>query len=334
MKKTNAKPYSIVYCLCMQSTIFDFPTQLKWQPMVEGGTLPVAQRYVLCGMGGSALAGDLLTACDSSIPITTHRDYGLPIISAAGLDSTLIIAASFSGNTEETLEAYDKAREAGLPLIAITAGGELLSRARRDGIPHIIFPDAIIPPRLAGGYFLKALALITEAKGVSNELESLGPALDRTSLEAESRTLAERLAGRIPLFYSSGRYAALAYFWKIMMNETAKIPAFSNTVPEHNHNELASFGAGSLIAPFTAVILVGEDDPSRVTKRFALLTEILPSLNVPVEKIFLTGVSPTARVIHSVLLATLTAIALAETRGVDPSATPVIEDFKSKLKII
>ena len=318
----------------MQPTILNFLTQLKWQPVIEDGPLPSAQRYLLCGMGGSALAGGLLTACDPAIPLAVHRDYGLPVLSATDFGSTLIIVASFSGQTEEMLDAYDQAREAGWPLIVITAGGELLARARRDGIPHIILPDATIQPRLAVGYFLKALALITGATGLSSELESLAPTLDFSKIKTDGQSLAKKLDGRLPLFYSSNRYVALAYFWKIMMNETAKIPAFSNTVPEQNHNELASFGAGSSAVPFTIVMLESVDDHPRVAKRFGLLTEIFASLNIPTEKISLTGVTPTARVINSVFLAMFTALALAEARGVDPDTVPVIEAFKSKLKII
>jgi len=316
----------------MQSTILNFSTQLKWQLMIEGGALQTAQRYILCGMGGSALASGLLAACDPDIPITVHRDYGLPILSATDLSSTLIIVASFSGQTEEMLDVYDKAREAGLPLVVIAAGGELLSRARRDNVSRVILPAATIQPRLAVGYFLKALALITGAKGISDELESLVATLNLAKLETDGQFLAKQLVGRLPLFYSSGRYAALAYFWKIMMNETAKVPAFSNTLPEQNHNELESFGAGSSAIPFTVVILEGADDHPRVVRRFALLAETFSALNVPVEKIFLAGATPTARVINSILLASFTALALALARGVDPSAVPIIENFKNKLK--
>lgn len=330
---SHAKSHSIVYCTDMQSTLLNFSTQLKWQPAVEGGTLPSAKQFVLCGMGGSALAGGLLTVCDPTIPLVVHRDYGLPIVSADDFGSTLIIVASFSGQTEETLDAYDQARETGASLIAITAGSELLARARRDSVPHIILPDTTIQPRLAVGYFLKVLTLITEAKGISDELESLVPTLDLTKLEIDAQALVKNLAGRIPLFYSSNRHGALAYFWKIMMNETAKIPAFSNVVPEQNHNELAGFGEDSPANLFTAVILKSEDDHPRVVKRFALLTEILPPLNVPVKRISLEGLTPTARVVNSLLLAGFTALALAEARGVDPDSVPVIEDFKRKLKI-
>ena len=300
--------------------------------MIEGGALPTTQRYILCGMGGSALAGGLLTACDQTIPLAVHRDYGLPIIAGADSSSTLFIIASFSGNTEETLDAYDEARKTGRSLVAITAGGELLTRARRDSAPHIILPDATIQPRLAVGYFLKALALVTGAKGISDELESLALTLDLAKIETDAQSLAKKLIGRLPLFYSSNHYAPLAYFWKIMMNETAKVPAFSDTVPEQNHNELASFSAGGSAVPFTVVMLESDDDHPRVAKRFALLVELFASLNIPTEKIFLVGATPVARVINSIIFANATALALA--RGVDPSVVPVIEDFKSKLKII
>ncbi|MFH1170626.1 MAG: SIS domain-containing protein [Candidatus Vogelbacteria bacterium] len=308
----------------MQSTLLNFPNQLKWQPVVEGGAISPAGRYLLCGMGGSALAGGLLTACDLTIPLAIHRDYGLP---ATMEGSPLIIISSFSGNTEETLDVYHSAREAKLSLVVITAGGELLARARRDGVPQIILPDPTMPQRLAVGYFLRALALVIGAKQIGDELESLADILDLAGIETEGRALAKRLVNRVPLFYSSNRYAPIAYFWKIMMNEAAKIPAFSDVVPEENHNELEGFD-GAPLAPFTIVALTSADDHPRVVKRFSVLTEVLATANVPVETIILAGLSPTERVVRSILTASFTALALAEAKKVDPDTVPTIENFK------
>ena len=315
----------------MKTTLLGFSDQLKWQPTVEGGVIPSAGRYLLCGMGGSALAGGLLAACDQTIPLAVHRDYGLPpLIKSDSVTPPLIIISSFSGNTEETLDAYQTARAADWPLVVVTAGGELLASARRAGVPLIVLPDPAIPPRLAVGYFLRALALITGAGRVGRELESLAPTLDLAATETDGRSIAKRLTGRIPLFYSSNCYAPLAYFWKIMLNETAKIPAFSNMVPEQNHNELESLGHISA-NPFTVVMLTSADDQPRIAKRFNVLTEILPSLRIPVETILLAGASPAARVVNSILLASFTTLALAEARSVDPDNAPVIEDFKHRL---
>ncbi|MEK7622115.1 MAG: SIS domain-containing protein [Patescibacteria group bacterium] len=316
----------------MRATLFDFPTQLKWQPIVEGGIIPSAESYLLCGMGGSALAGGLLTACDPTIALTIHRDYGLPILARGDAKvKSLVIISSFSGNTEETLDAYRVAMGNDQSVIVVTSGGELLDRAKRGGVPYILLPDATIQPRLAVGYFLKALASITGAKAVGDELESLAITLDLNNLELEAQSIASRLVGRIPLIYSSNRYAPLAYFWKIMLNETAKIPAFSNVIPEQNHNELESFD-GEPLAPFTAILLTSEDDDEvRVARRFEALSEMLSRAHVPVELVPLTGATPAARVVCSLMTASFTALALAEARGVNPSVVSMIEDFKRQI---
>jgi len=315
----------------MRSTLLDFSTQLKWQPTIEGGTLPSAEQYLLCGMGGSALAGGLLIACKPTIPIIIHRDYGLPLPVGGDFHTPpLVIISSFSGNTEETLDAYRVAHENGRPLVVITTGGELLTRARHDGMLHIILPDPTIPQRLAVGYFLRALALATGAKQIWDELESLSTTFNLSTIETiedDGRSIALHLVNRIPLIYSSNRYAPVAYFWKIMMNETAKIPAFSDVVPEENHNELEGFDGVPLVL-FTVIALTSADDHPRVIRRLDILVEMLPSSNVPVEKIILVGSSPTEQVIRSILLASFTALALAEARGVDPNAVPTIENFK------
>ena len=167
----------------MRDAILTLPTQLKWSPNVEGGAIPPAEHFLLCGMGGSALAGGLILACDPNLPLTLHRDYGLPFKSESDQAGTLVIISSFSGNTEETLDAYRTAKEAKRPLIVVTSGGELLSRARRDVVPYVVIPDAKIQPRLAVGYFLRALALITGAEAISQELVSVDGHLDPTATE-------------------------------------------------------------------------------------------------------------------------------------------------------
>lgn len=314
----------------MKDAILNFSSQLTWQPVVEGGVIPSAEQFILCGMGGSALAGGLILACDSNLPLTLHRDYGLPFKSEIDRMGTLVIVCSFSGNTEETLDAYRSAKTANRPIIVVTSGGELLNRAQRDNVPRIIIPDATIQPRLAMGYFLKALALITGAEVIGQAIESVDGQLDSTATETEARAIAHRLTGRIPLIYSSGRYEAVGYFWKIMLNETAKIPAFTNVIPEQNHNELASF-SGKPIIPFSIIALTSPDDHPRVARRFTLLGNILSPSGVTVETILLVGASSTERVIRSVFLASFVAFTLALARGVDPSAVPVIENLKRQL---
>ncbi len=314
----------------MRDAILSLPAQLKWSPTVEGGAIPTADHFLLCGMGGSALAGGLILSCDPTLPLSLHRDYGLPFKNETDRAGTLIIACSFSGNTEETLDAYRTAREAKRPLLVVTSGGELLTRAQRDGVPRIVIPDPALPQRMAVGYFLRALALITGAEAIAQELVSVDGHLDPVATETEARAIAHRLSGRIPLIYASARYGAVAYFWKIMMNETAKLPAFTNVFPEQNHNELESFDSKP-IALFGIIALTTPDDHPRVARRFTLLGNILSPAGVPIESILLAGATPAERVVRSVFLASFVALTLAEARGVDPSAVPVIESLKRQL---
>lgn len=315
----------------MHSEIEAFPQQFSYEPKVEcSGQLGQYGRFLVLGMGGSHLAADLLRVWQPEISLTVHSDYGLPAVKPSS--DTLVIASSYSGNTEETLSGFKAAHEQGLPLAAISIGGKLLELAQDWKVPYVQLPDTGIQPRLATGLQLRALLALMGRQDLLSELFLLSDQLKPATLELEASALAETLVGHIPIIYGSTRNFPLAYYWKITLNETAKSPAFANVFPESNHNELSGFdiqpGTRSLVQPFQLIFLTDPTDHPQIQKRMNILARLYQERSVSVMTRALGGSSLPHKIFSSVLLATLTAHELAVRYQVEPDAVPLNDELK------
>lgn len=317
----------------MFHAIMQFPTQFQYQPVVENAdALKMQEKIVVLGMGGSHLAADILQAWKPSLALTTHRDYGLPELSAAEAKKTLYIASSYSGNTEEVLDGFQQARERGYTLAAICVGGKLLELAKQAGVPYIQLPNTGIQPRSSLGYGVKALlALLGDTVG-SEEATALTDQLDVEEAKAEGKRLAEVLADTVPIIYSSTRNLSIAYNWKIKLNETGKIPAFYNVVPELNHNEMTGFdargGTKALAERFHWIVLFDATDHPSNAARMNIVQQLLQERGLPVEALTLEGRSPFEKIFRSLLVADWCAYYTAERYGVESEQVPMVEEFK------
>lgn len=323
----------------MREAIISFPKQLLWEPIVENADgLPKAKKFIVAGMGGSALAADLLKVWDPFFPVVVHRNYHLPPLMEDELREVFIIASSYSGNTEETLDAYQTAQKKGFPVAAISTGGKLLQLAERDGAPYIQLPDTGIQPRAALGFSLKALLKLMGEERIVRELAGIGSSLKvlgAGAFEEEGKDLAKKLKGRIPLIYASAKNYPIAYNWKIKFNETGKIPAFCNEFPELNHNEMTGFDftakSRSLSQKFFFIFLPDEEDDPRIKRRMEVLGGILQKKGFPLEVKNLEGVNVFHKMFASLLLADWTSYYTALQYGSDPEQIPLVEDFKRLL---
>jgi len=318
--------------------IKNFGGQFEWRPEIEGGEkFGRFKKFVVVGLGGSNLAADLLKILRPDLDIIVHRDYGLP----AYLEkNTLVILSSYSGNTEEVLDAYRAAGERDLPRLAVGAGGKLLELAKKENVPFIKFPVSAIQPRVALGFSFLALLRAVGDEELLEEAAGLRGALAPERLEEQGKKLAGNLRNFTPLVYTSHRNKGLSYAWKVILNETAKIPAFANVFPELNHNEMTGFSAGGGPASggdfptknFYFIFLEDEEDDPRIAKRAAVTAKILGGKGFKVEKITLGGVSPLQKIFNSIILAHLTAYHLALNYGAEPEAVPLVEEFKNLIK--
>ena len=216
----------------MEQAIRDFERQFEFEPAIENqSSFRRAKRMIVCGMGGSNLATGLLAAAHPREDIRAHRDYGLPMLPNGDLEASLIVASSYSGNTAETLRAFEMAQERGLALAAVSTGGTLLDNAEKAGAPLIRIPSTDIQPRSALGFETRALLKLFGDEAGLRDTKKLSTELDGEAAEDRGKALAKKLKGKIPIIYASGRNKTLAHIWKIKFYETAKVPAFCNTFP-------------------------------------------------------------------------------------------------------
>ncbi|MDO8555118.1 MAG: bifunctional phosphoglucose/phosphomannose isomerase [bacterium] len=317
----------------MEESIKNFPKQFEWAPVIEnGGGLLQYEKFVICGMGGSALPGDILSIALTDVEIRIHRDYGLP----RALKNTLIITISYSGNTEETIDAFEEALSRNLPVIAITTGGKLLELAKEREVPYIVIPDTDIQSRMATGFFVTALLkLMFEGKYLqyAAELEKI---LDVEAAQKAGEALSKKLEKKIPIIYSSNKNFTLAYNWKIKFNETAKIPAFANCFPELNHNEMTGFDVRSntkeLSEKFYFIFLKEKEESININKRMAVLEKIFKDNGFAVEAVAIEGKNELSKIFQNLLIADWTAYFLAKHYHVDPERVPMVEEFKKHIK--
>lgn len=301
---------------------------------------------VVAGMGGSAIGGDVLRCClnfQASVPVIVSRDYHLP--GFVGQDS-LVLAASYSGNTEETLSAFKDAQARGAHIIAVTTGGELGSLAEKAGIPLIKIP-AGLPPRAALGYLFSPLALLVEeaglAEGLRSDLEETVGVLKelRNELFSESPDetntavkLARELQECIPVIWAAGSGLEVAAMrWKGQINENAKAPAYFNCFPELNHNEFTGLEIPETLTKQIMIVILREREENPQTARRVQITrEILGSRVKGFATVNARGKSRMAQLFSLMYIGDFTSVYLAAIYGIDPVPVSLIEELKKRLK--
>lgn len=305
--------------------------------------LPKAPAHlVVCGMGGSAIGGDLLAgylAPTFPIPIIVVRGYEVPAFVGP---RSVVIAASYSGSTEETLAAVAQAERAGAVVFAVTSGGTLAQTAQRA---RVVVPGGLAPRAALGYLMLPALAAlerwklaepcapeVEEAVRVLDEIAAeCGP--DVPALQNPAKRLAEQLAGRVPAVYgASPGLEGAARRWKCQINENSKTLATWNTFPELNHNETVGWGApAALAAHFTVVLLLDGTEAPRLLRRIRLTSDLALGPAAGVHEVRARGKGRLARLLSLVFIGDLVSIYLAYLRGVDPSPVEIIDAIKQGL---
>jgi glucose/mannose-6-phosphate isomerase len=297
---------------------------------------------VIAGMGGSGVGGALAQAALAprlTRPVATARDATLP--AWVGPD-TLVLCSSYSGQTEETLEAYAAAGAAGAPRVVSASGGELPARARRDKVTVVPLPGGFQPRAAVGYSFVVALelaALAGAAPSVRGEVEQAAGLARELAVEwgpdgpedGEAKALARRLHDTVPVIAGPGLAAAAAYRWKCQLNENAKLPAFAAELPEAGHNEIVGWSEASDLARFAAVFLEDPGDGERMQARIELTAEIVGAQAAVVERVTPRGETALQRLVSHVLLGDLVSLYLAVLRGADPFGVEPIDRLKAGL---
>jgi len=297
---------------------------------------------VVCGMGGSAIGGDLAMAAlgdRATRPITVVRGYALESWIPP---ETLVLCASYSGETEETLACFEAAGAAGAQRVVLTTGGTLAGLARDEGVPVIGVPAGMMP-RAAVVYMtigaLECAALCGAAPALHAEIDTATALLEQLVEEwgpgAVEDSLAKQVAceldGTIPVVHGAASTVAVGRRWSTQINENAKSAAFWSELPEANHNQICGWERGRAMAPFSGVFLGDPDQHPRVSRRMELMFAEVERTGAPALQVEARGESRLERVLSLVLLGDLVSVYMAVLAGVDPTPVEAIETFKQQL---
>jgi glucose/mannose-6-phosphate isomerase len=334
----------------MWSLIDTFPSQIQSaMNMIQRlalGACPEIKNIIVTGLGGSAIGGDVVRSAASSleIPLLVSRDYFLPHFVNS---STLVLACSYSGGTEETLSAYAQAKRARANIVCITSGGRLAQLAKNDGYPTVILPGGL-PPRSALGYstiallgVLGALDLLPEISEALHEtadtLAILGKRYGFETPEAENqaKTIAGSLHGKIVAIYgSNGLLDSASLRWRGQIEENAKTLAFHHVLPEMNHNELVGWQFPAQVLQNIGVVFLRDRmEHPQVQRRFELTKEIIKPKAGVVHEVWSEGSSPLARIFSVIYLGDFVSLYMAYLNEIDPTPVQVIEMLKQKLSM-
>ena len=298
---------------------------------------------VVLAMGGSAIGAELVAAAAGDrlrVPLIVHRDYGLP----AGVGArTLIVAASHSGETAETLSGFAAARERDLPIAVITTGGRLADAATTGGLPLLKYRLAG-QPRAAIGFGVGLVHELLSRAGLIDRPDDLGPVvsaleelLERMAPSVETdanpaKQLAWAVFGRIPVIYGHGAMAAVAHRWKTQLNENAKAWAAWEQMPEANHNAIeGSLNPRELGDALYVVQVRDRDEPSQIAERYRVVEELLGERATNRSQVWADGPSALARVLTGVAYGDLVSVYLAILYQTDPTPVTLLAMLKERL---
>jgi glucose/mannose-6-phosphate isomerase len=331
----------------MLGRIKELPKQIQgaWQ-VTRAAQLPPAygdvRNITVVGMGGSAIGGDLaaaLLADELKIPMSVHRDYGLPAF--IGRDS-LVIASSYSGNTEETLSAFDEARKRGAKVLALTTGGTLATQARAANYPVVTFSYKARPRATLGyslGLVLGSLTRLGLIRDLSADIDAA--VADLAKLEErvhegartnDAKKLAIELYGRIVFAYGAGVMGVMARRVKGQWNENAKNWSAYDVMSELNHNAVVGFPNPQIAREAITVLLLRSDrDNPRHKIRFDVTRELLDRASIQHKSLQFGGTNLLSEVLQMTLFTDYVSFYVALLNGADPSPNTAIDYLKDRL---
>ena len=333
----------------MIERIADFPRQcsMAWHGAVNLPLPPdfsMVDKVVILGMGGSAIGGDVVRSMAlraGKAAVVVQRDYRLP----HWVDErTLVIASSYSGNTEETISAFAEALESPAKKLVITTGGRLQEIAAEHGVPTLVFHYQA-EPRAAFGYSFFSLLAFLKCMGHidigSGDVDESIMALKEASADAgrevpcdrnPAKQLAGRLQGHLAVIYGADFLSVVAHRWKAQINECSKGWAFAECFPELNHNAVVGYSFPERFNQSVYVVMLRSPlmDP-RILKRYEVTAELLDGAGIASEVVQPAGSSELAQLLNAVSLGDYVSYYLAMLNGIDPSPVQPIDYLKQRL---
>lgn len=334
--------------LGMFDATFALPEQVEAAAAVDVSAFGPAQypaiaAVCLLGMGGSGIGADVVAAVAAPacpVPVVVAKGYDAPAFVG---ESTLVLALSFSGGTEETLSAATQAHEAGAAVMVACQGGRLAELAGDWDVPIIRLPTDIPMPRAGVGALAVPPLLVLERLGLlDGARDQVGAAVaqlrrrrDRILAgDGEIDRLVRAIGRTMPIIYGGGPLGAVAAArWKAQVNENAKVPAFANVIPELCHNEVCGWGQHGDVTRqvFTQILLRHDLEHPAVRRRFDLIEPLVDEVVAGTVTVSAEGDGPLAQLLDLVLIGDVVSLEMAASEGLDPGPVPVLDQIKEAL---
>ncbi len=324
----------------MRGLIDRFPSQLEEALKIaaEADLEPAdhdIRNVVVTGLGGSGIGGKIvsqLVADEVSVPILVNNDYRIPGFVNA---HTLVIACSYSGNTEETISALKEATDQKATIACITSGGTIADLAQENGYYCIHIPGGY-PPRAALGYAIVQQFRLLEHFGIIQDRHETAfrKAIDLLQQEKdqilkEAQRVREHLQAKTPVLYSEASGEGVVVRFRQQLNENAKVLCWHHALPEMNHNELVGWAGGD--DTLAVVLFRHEDDHERTQLRMEISKDIFSRQGAAVTEVWSKGATPLEKTFYLIHVGDWVSWYLARERGVDPVEVRVIDHLKSEL---
>ena len=325
----------------MNQLIARFPDQLR--ESLEIGEAAVINKHTeeihniyVAGLGGSGIGGDFVNGFvkdECKVPITIGKGYQIP---ASVGKNTLAIVSSYSGNTEETISAFELIKQTGAKVVAISSGGKLIQLAEENGYDYIRIPGNWPSPRACLGFSFVQQLFILEKLGLTGDsyIKSVRSSIDLLENEVEeikkeAKLVAQALDKKIPIIYTTDRMESVAVRLRQQINENSKMLCWHHVIPEMNHNELVGWKDKS--DKWAVVYLRNDDDFERNAKRIDINKEIISKYADTIIEIYSKGNDLVEKSMYLVHYGDWITWYLSELHGVDSIEVDVIDYLKSEL---
>ena len=318
-----------------------FPEQLK-EALEIGGNATInphdkeINKIYLAGLGGSGIGGNFVAEFvrdECKVPFLIGKGYSTP----AYLDEiTLAIVSSYSGNTEETLTAFEEILKSGAKIVIISSGGKLIAKAKELGLDYIAVPDDWPSPRACLGYsFVQQLFILNKLGLIgSTQIEQIKTSInllqfDQDDIKVKAESIAQKLHNKIPIIYTTDRMEAVAVRFRQQINENSKMLCWHHVIPEMNHNELVGWTDKN--DDLAVIYFRNKDDYKRNAIRMDINKEIISKYTNTIIEVYSKGNSLVERAMYFVHLGDFITCYLADLHGADPIEVNVINYLKGEL---
>ncbi len=318
-----------------------FPAQLKEAVQIgeaaniTKGANPIRNVFV-SGLGGSGIGANFvqeLVRKEIKVPFSVGKSYDIP---AYVNKFTLVILSSYSGNTEETLYAFDEALKTGAKIVCITSGGKILARAKELGLDYVQLPNNWPSPRACLGFSLvQQLYILNKLKLISSRIIRQLPGAtaliekNQENLKKEGQKLAQQLNGKLPIIYTTDRTESVAVRFRQQINENAKSLCWHHVIPEMNHNELVGWTGD--YSQMAVVFLRTKDDYSRNAVRIDIIKKVISEHTKTIIELVAKGKNDIEQRMYLVHLCDFASVYLSALRGADDMEIRVIDFLKGEL---